>query len=733
MKFINPLEMNDWGIKIFFLIIILLQVSFWEVILLNILGIHIPLFEEIISIINIIFVPGILFLRTLKLHKLGSVKTFLFTIGSSVSLIMAVGFLLNIIFLQFGKTPLTFQNIIGSMIILSIILSITAYIQDKNYSNPSFLEMHDLKSLILYFSILLLLLTIIGTCYMNYYSSNILSLICILLIPIIVLAVIFDKVSFKLYPLLIFIISISLLFHNSLISNYIWGWDIMKEYNLANMISSQSFWDYNMPVTYNGMLSTTILGPFFKKIINLDMIWVYKIIFPLIFSFVPLGIYEITQKQTNPKIGFLSSFFFMSFYVFFIEMFQLPRQQIAELFIVLIIILFLEDQIDFRLSILMIIFSLSIVVSHYATSYIIIFTFILAWFIVKVLKYIERNVNTKTNPIFKRLRSIKFSDNSETQVSLKINYILLLVCMAAFWYIYITSSANFDIFINISNHIVTNLMDDFLAPSSTQSIYLITRSGTIIQNIEKYLNLISQFFIFVGLVCIFLNLKKCKFKVEYMAIAFAAFLVAVAGIIVPNFASTINTSRLYHITLLFLAPFCIIGGMMLVNKILRLKDSSKALKIFTIFLIIFFLFNTKIVYEITDQNAPTPGLNPNYDYSLFNEMEVIGVSRLAEFQEIKRYSDIPSQNGSKMYRETYIYADGYRMLLLISFGINVSKIPTNFNSIPTDSYLFLGTKNIKENKILIAKPPFSFNYTSSNGLINKMDKIYDNGGSQIFY
>ena len=732
MRISNPLEMNDWDIRKFFTVIITLYVLFIGIFFLNKLGLKIPVIEELIAIINLLFVPGILILRTLKLHKLGSLKTFLLTIGSSLSIIMAIGFFSNLILLQFTKTPLTNTNLTISLFIILIFLSITTYIRDKNYSNPSFIQTSDLNSPFFYLPTLLFFLVIIGTYLMNHWSLNYLNIIGILMIPLFFLAVVFDKISNKFYSYVLFIISISMLYHNSLISNYIWGFDIMMEYKLANSIIAQSFWDYTIPLTINAMLSTTILGPFIVKITNINLIWTYKIIFPFIFSLVPLGLYEIFKNQTSEKIAFLSSFIFISFYAFFIEMFQLPRQQIAEFFLVLILILVLEKQTNRRMKFLLLIFTLSLVVSHYATSYIVISIFLLAWLILKTFGYNLKNLNKfsfLTNQ-FKKMNFPKGKENSK----LNLNYMVIFIIMAVVWYIFISSSINYNIFINISNHIITNLMSDFLSPSSTQSIHLVSRSGGLIQHIETFLYLAIQFCIFIGLASIFLKFKKFNFKVEYMAIAYVTFFIAIAGAVVPNLGSTLNVSRLFHITLIVLSPFCVIGGIFLSQKFLRIKNSSKALKVFSLFIIIFFLFNSKVIYEITDNNAPSPGLNKNYDYSLFNDREVSGINWLLKYKEKKLYDDIPPENGTKRYRETYFYADGYRILLLASVGIDFQRIPSNFKSIPKESYIFLGTKNIKEKSILFSEPPFISYYKSSNGLVSNLNKkIYDNGGSEIFY
>ena len=116
----------------------------------------------------------------------------------------------------------------------------------------------------------------------------------------------------KLYPLAVFVIAISLLYHSSLISMHLVEWaDGSFEYWISNKTVINSIWD---PTTYgacNAMLSLTILAPLYSIISNMSITWVFKIVYSLLFSLVPLGLYRVFQKQTNDKIAFLSCFFFI--------------------------------------------------------------------------------------------------------------------------------------------------------------------------------------------------------------------------------------------------------------------------------------------------------------------------------------------------------------------------------------------------------------------------------------
>ena len=64
----------------------------------------------------------------------------------------------------------------------------------------------------------------------EFYGQNILQLLLIPIICIIVYTTLFGKIKFEFYPLSIFIISLSILLHASLVSTNLWGYDINAEY-----------------------------------------------------------------------------------------------------------------------------------------------------------------------------------------------------------------------------------------------------------------------------------------------------------------------------------------------------------------------------------------------------------------------------------------------------------------------------------------------------------------------
>ena len=101
-------------------------------------------------------------------------------------------------------------------------------------------------------------------------------LILIIIISMLPLIVMFSKdVKKEVYPFIIFICGISLLFHWSLISMNLTGGDIQYEYYFSNLVSTYGYWSPQLPNNLNAMLSVIILPPIYSKILNINIVWIF--------------------------------------------------------------------------------------------------------------------------------------------------------------------------------------------------------------------------------------------------------------------------------------------------------------------------------------------------------------------------------------------------------------------------------------------------------------------------
>jgi len=743
----NPLQMNDWEIKKFLTIVFSIQIAIWGLISLDALSLHIPILRQLIGFIYLTFIPGILILRILKLHKLGSIETLLYTVGLSLSTLMFTGFFMNMLYPLFGiSSPISLVPLIITISVVVLVLCVLCYVRDKDLSYPSFIDIKDILYPPALFLCLIPFLAVFGTYLVNFYQNNILLMLLIITLALIAISIAFDKfIPENFYHLAVFVIAITLLFHTSLISMYLWGYDIHHEYYLANLVKGSSQWDLTIPANTNAMLSIVMLSPIYSNICGMSLTWVFKIIYPLLFSLVPLGLYQVFRKQTNNKIAFLSCFFFVSISTFYTEMLQLARQEVAELFLVLLILLMINKNMNKTArSFLFIIFGISLAVSHYGTSYLYMFCIIFAWLILvtgvnprmqKLMKNFYPKFGTKNDEPAANSAPLKIKDRTISST-----FVLLFVTFTIAWYIYISSSSPFDTIIHIGNHIASSIFKDFLNPAVAQGLSVIIAKETPMREITKYLHLIAQFFILVGLIALILKREGMKFEREYSAVAYINLVIGFSGIALPHFASALNTSRLYQVILILLAPFCIIGGLTvfrMLSRVVRVSWTEKrariSLKMLSVFLAIFLLFNSGWVYEVAGDHPSSIALSQQsvnqygdakdknaFYTSFYTTGDVIGVKWMSKNQN----------DNSK------IYADfGRTILVFRSYGMMPDEhILTNTNNVPDNSYIFLGYPNVHYR--LMSDPNLPENYwniASISPLLNMMNKIYSNGDVEIYY
>ncbi|MDL2124957.1 MAG: hypothetical protein LWX51_18210, partial [Deltaproteobacteria bacterium] len=226
---------------------------------------------------------------------------------------------MNMIYPSFGiSEPMSLTPLIITISAVVVVLCVLCYVRDKDFADPSFIDVGDVLSPPVLFLCLIPFMAVLGTYLVNFHHNNILLMLMIIVIALVALLIGFDKfIPVKLYPLAIWVIAISLIWHNTLISMYLNIFDVFSEYHTANLVITNRIWDYSMSTSTNAMLSIAMLAPIFHHIFNMDLTWVFKIVYPLAFSLVPLGLYSIFQKRTDDKVAFFSCFLFVSINTFY--------------------------------------------------------------------------------------------------------------------------------------------------------------------------------------------------------------------------------------------------------------------------------------------------------------------------------------------------------------------------------------------------------------------------------
>lgn len=720
--------MNDWNIKHLFIVVIIFQILLWITTGFDLIGIHIPIIREISAFISLFFLNGVLILRILKIHGLENIKTILYSVGLSIASIMFFGMLIDLVYPFLGiSKPIALIPLMITFTIFTAFLCILSYLRDKKYQNPMNLDLTENINPLL---VLLLIpfLSIFGTYLMNYYQNNTILILMFFLIAFIPSLVAFDKfIPKKLYPLAIFSIALSLVFSTSLLTTYLTGWDINLEYYFSNLVVTNSYWDSSIPDLLNAMLSLVIIVPVFSKISGLSVVEIFKVVYPALFALVPVALYHIYKNQSNNKIAFFACFLFVSVFMFFLEMPYLARQEIGEIFFVLMIMLMVEDKLnDKTLSLLTIIFIPALLVSHYSMDYIYIFLVLTAYIVVLI-----RNLNLprKYNFLGKWPIINYFFVKIDKTDMFKMRYklqLLLLIGVTIIYYVLVSNSVLFHLTILTINNLITIGILFIFNPKALMAVGIVTSEKSFLRSIALVLHLLIEFLIAVGIILLISRRTSIKFNENYGLFSVMSFFLLILVLTVPFLAGALNPERFYQIALIFLSIFFVVGWIeifTLLNRISRFRWKKESvfrnsMKFLAVFLAISLIFNSGVVYEIFGDKPTSMSLHSTMDGPKFNTMEVTGAQWIADYRT-----------------NNLVYADTYRFLLLNGY-IPYNKSQSVSNEILTNSstYTYIGTFNIQNDKFGMPEPGSNvLNYTEYKNSITLRNKIFDDGGSEIFH
>jgi len=720
LKMIKRFQAKQW-----FIITILMLLITDIVIVLNL-----TILRDIIPFLFFTIIPGFLIITILRLNKTEFLIKFLLSVGLSVSILLGVGLFLNTLYPVLFK-PLSLTPVLLTLNILTIFLSIFAYNRNKydfktsQIFNYDFVLGNKLLSPLL-FPILFPLLAVLGTYLMNTSLNNILILIMLFLIPayLIVIAYLKDKIHPVTYPIALFMIGLGLILMYALTSAHIIGRDVHQEYYFFQITLTNFHWDMNEYYDpYNACLSITILPTIYQALTNMNAEYVFKLLFGLMGSVLPLMVYTVAKKYLNNKFAFFAALLFV-FQVFFINIVGAVRQEVAIIFFFLAVLVVFNcfGETKFEKSgvkkLLFLIFVSSMVVSHYSTSYVA-FALLVPILLLPFLKnlYLERKI---------------------TIINFEVLFIYLFIIIL--WFI---------LYAKVQFVAGSEVIQSTVAATATATgagggsvAFESSREGTVLSvlgiGIKNLPNLIAVFVndiifltIGIGLITILLKFRKIiKNKTVFIyeeiisldsKLIFAGLLSLILlalFIILPSISFFYGSDRLFFQLLIFTVPLFTIGTFKIaeiLNKIIKKPDLKVALIL--VLLISLFICNTHLQYEFT--GIP---FSPEYDKTGITRGELYiynGEIATAKWMGTYRVNDI----------NTYTDAVGFERLSM--GGVNTNVVGINFNNKTINGYLYLGNANVKEGKLYDSLDS-QVNVQNYTYFFNNKTRLFDDGYGQIW-
>jgi uncharacterized membrane protein len=287
----------------------------------------------------------------------------------------------------------------------------------------------------------------------------------------------------------------------------------------------------------------------------------------------------------------------------------LARREIAELFFVLLILLLVSKEMDQRIqSALFIVFGVSLVVSHYGLLYIVVFFFFVMWLVLTARSKIGIHKDKQiTTPSF-----VPPPRNLVTIVS-----IAMLFIASTAWYFYTAQGTITQQVVLLGSHIAGSISELF-NPAYSEASNVVAQGPLpgILHRVNAYINYLNVFFMLAG-VCLVVFLKKQRFKLQlsYVVLSIIALGFLIASVAVPYLGAALDWTRVYQITLFFLAPFLVVGFIsigetagVIMRKVTSklgfgnsaLVSRSRVTRLLAIYLVFFMLLSTGSLFALTE-------------------------------------------------------------------------------------------------------------------------------------
>lgn len=690
--------------------ILFVQVVTWFSILLDI-----SILRQVFGLLLLSCIPGYVILKALRI-KSQKTDMLVLSVGLSLTVLMFVGLMMSTLSPLVGLA--NSLSLFPLMLVISLFVSCTLLIGCRPDIVGTDPEINEKLGITVFHVLLFVIpaLGIVGAVYDNVF---------ILLVMLLVIAAFYAFgyssriVPLKYQLLIVLVISLALIFHTVLISKYVMGEDINIEVYVYRQTQIRGYWVSpgvgvdNVFARFESVLSITILPTVYSATLGFGIETIFKILFPLFFSLVPLALYRMYETQTSKTAAFMSALFFMASSTFFgVEPLTLARQMVGELLMVLLLFLLLEKHIPIaRKRILLIILGAGLIVSHYALAYLFIFMVFLSFLILR--KWRSRDV-------------------------LNAYLVLLLFSMTFGWYVYVSDAP----LLKVADDIIrvkNNFISDVASPMarSEKVAALVSTPATIISVINRAVFLASIFLIFVGVVYLVLKGRKSELDSKFRVMSFVALIIMISCVVLPNVAKSFNLTRFFGMALIFLAPFFVLGGQTLLNwtnrvisplsaKVLRLRRLTNnmmlGLQLISILLVASFLFNTGFVEHVTGVYPQSWALDKDQkrvseDMGMrtYYYAETIVEQDVASIMWLSKHAD---EHGNVYYGA--LSGVWYSYCLLSPDRLTSIYA---FNGTQHDSYAYISYANTVGGLL---------NNTEMSPALTSSNKIYTDGGSEIY-
>ncbi len=562
-----------------------------------------PVLRQVLSFIFLTFLPGWLIIHVLRLNSLSQAAKFVLSVGLSVAFVMFAGLLINTLYPLLGyNRPLDTPSVIASFSVILLGMAVIAWFRNRSEFSLklSSLKLTTREKAYLLVPALFPLISIVGMQIMNTTDNNAMLMALLFIIPayLVFLVIRRNDVPERAYPPIILCTAVALMLLVGLRSSHIVGIDIHREFYLFQQTLANGRWQVLMDSPLDAALSISLLPALYQSLLTIDGEYLFKVLYSLLFSTAPLVVYVMSRKYLTSHLAFVASFFIMTQFRF-MDGALVPRTELAILFFALSVMVLFSDRLSaFNRRLLFIVFGAATIISHYSTAYIFFFVLLFTWLgtavAVPLLRKRKLSRAGRGESANGQPPAAANTTNRDAPPFLKrglsVTGVCLLFLLVFFWYSQVTGVA-FEPGVRYISNSLISLQELFIlearaeAAQAALGVGLTGRAApAIITFIFSWLSI--AFIAFGVLTTLFRYRYSVGFSGErtaeppsflsekldseffFAALTCSALLVAVLAI--PHAFRGYGMPRTYFQMVIVLAPFFVIGGLM-VARFLRTK------------------------------------------------------------------------------------------------------------------------------------------------------------------
>ncbi|MHC1709838.1 MAG: DUF2206 domain-containing protein [Methanomassiliicoccales archaeon] len=690
---------NDWPLPRFIMLNAVL------VVLLNVYALvrtwfPSPLVADIgyLLIPLLILIPGAGLMRLIGMHGHDLSRSVMYSLALSILLLMFVGFGVNLLhYAGIVERPYSQIPVVTAFSLVIVAITTLAAWRDREYSTPrSWGALEPSAFPLVALAMLPPFVTVIGTSLTGFQEERTLLWLAVTILCLMPLAVLSHR--FKRYDILVLSLSVSILLQRVLMSNFLMGYDVFSEYAAGRIATENGWWDMSeyramYGSTANTSMAIITMAPMLTQLTGVGTLELLKFVFPFIFSFLALGVFKAIQSQLGTAPAYLGVCLLVGYISYYNLLSQMAKQQMAEIFLVVLLLVFTDALLTHRKKVLLTALCLvGVIVSHYGMAYITI-GFVGGLVFFNMISSLIEGWRARKDVRIWPLAMVRnwWIGQRRTQI---VSVFMLVFYVAVFFIWYANTASGLELgYITYRSAYIPSA-----SPSTGYTLaqfdaleFLLIDYGNMVHNVEKYLVVGAQILTILGLIYVWRNkedLMGRKVSREFLYMGMLAAILLVMCYTVPKLSAMLYFSRFFHIIFIFLCGFLMFGLIALYDmvkglrpKLKKVEPSSRTIMaICAIFVVVFMAFNTSLVYTTTEDYSNSFSLDEKVSWAIYSDSDVQGA----------KWVSMDQHRGERV-----IMADQHRFTIFIGESVPSSKLLYQWTSGNTDSLIFLSTWNME--------------------------------------